>query len=483
MKYVESYKDSNRKDFKLKLYDKLVEYSKSNIYPMHMPGHKRNDKFLNMINPYLLDITEIDGFDNLFHAEGLIKEAMGRAAKIYNSDYTNFMIGGSSAGILSGISACTKKGDKILVARNCHKSVYNAIYINELRPIYIYPQTNSQYDINCGINPETIEKMLIEHRDIKLIIITSPTYEGVISDIKGISKMSHKHKIPLFVDEAHGSHLGFHPYFPANSIKAGADIVIHSLHKTLPAFTQTGLIHVNSTLVDYEKVKECLSIYQSSSPSYLLMASIDKCINLLIEEGDELFASFTKRLETFYEKSEQLEHLKIIRKKNMHFDPSKIIISVRDADISSIELYNFLLEKHKIQVEMVSMDYIIAMTSICDTDLGFNRLLDALLEIDVQVKKRQSNYIINMDILYQDIETVKSIYEAKTAASETIPFADSGGRVTKEYIYLYPPGSPILIPGERITEKHIKYLMECKKFGLNIQGLDDYDLNLIKVLM
>lgn len=448
-----------------------------------MPGHKRNDKILNMINPYLLDITEIEGFDNLFHAEGVIKEAMGRAATLYDSYHTNYVIGGSSAGILSGISACTKKGDKVLVARNCHKSVYNAIYINELKPIYIYPQTNSQYGINCGVNPETIEKMLIKHRDIKLVIITSPTYEGVVSDIKEISKISHKHKIPLFVDEAHGPHLGFHPYFPLNSIQAGADIVIHSLHKTLPAFTQTGLIHVNSTLVDYEKVKESLSIYQSSSPSYLLMASIDKCINLLIEEGDELFACFSKYLESFYEKSNQLEHLKIITKKDMYFDPSKIIISVRDADISSVELYNLLLEKYKIQVEMVSMDYIIAMTSICDTEVGFNRLIDALLDIDAQVKKKQSNYKVNIDILYQDIETVKSIYEAKTAASEIIPFIDSGGRVTKEYIYLYPPGSPILIPGERITDKHIKYLLECEELGLSIQGLDDYDLNLIKVVM
>ncbi len=467
----------------MKLYNKLLEYSKSNIYPMHMPGHKRNDKYLNMINPYLLDITEIEDFDNLFHAKGILKESMKRAASHYNSCNTNYLVGGSSAGILSGISACTKKGDKILVARNSHKSVYNAIYINELKPIYIYPQINSQYGINCGINPEDIEKMLTKHKDIRLIIITSPTYEGVVSDIEGISEISHKHKIPLFVDEAHGSHLGFHSYFPANSIQGGADIVIHSLHKTLPAFTQTGLIHVNSSFVDYEKVKECLSIYQSSSPSYLLMSSIDKCINLLIEDGEELFRSFARRLESFYKKTEQLKHLKVLRKEDIYFDPSKIILSVRDVDISSIELYAILLEKYKIQVEMVSTDYIIAMTSICDTAVGFNRLLEALLDIDRQVKKKQSIYKTNMDILNQEVEIVKSIYEAKTSPSETIPFIDSGGRITREYIYLYPPGLPILLPGERITKKHIKYLLECKKLGLSIQGLDDYDMNFINVVI
>ncbi|HHX56317.1 MAG TPA: aminotransferase class I/II-fold pyridoxal phosphate-dependent enzyme [Clostridiales bacterium] len=467
----------------MKLYNKLLEYSKSNVYPMHMPGHKRNDKYLNMVNPYLLDITEIEGFDNLFHAKGIIKESMKRAATLYNSCNTNYLVGGSSAGILSGISACTNKGDKVLVARNSHKSVYNAIYLNELKPIYIYPQINSQYGINCGISPEDIEKMLIKHKDIKLIIITSPTYEGVISNVQGTSEISHKHKVPLFVDEAHGSHLGFHSYFPTNSIEGGADIVIHSLHKTLPAFTQTGLIHVNSTLVDYEKVKECLSIYQSSSPSYLLMASIDKCINLLIEEGEKLFTSFANNLKSFYEKAKQLKHLKILRKKDIYFDPSKIILSVRDADISSIEIYTILLEKYKIQVEMLSTDYIIAMTSICDTTIGFNRLLEALLDIDGQVKEKQSDYKINIDILSEDVETVKSIYEAKTSPSETIPFIDSEGRITREYIYLYPPGSPVLLPGERITKKHIKYLLECKKLGLSIQGLDDYDMNFIKVIM
>ncbi len=213
------------------------------------------------------------------------------------------------------------------------------------------------------------------------------------------------------------------------------------------------------------------------------MSSIDRCINLLIEEGEELFRSFARRLESFYEKTEQLKHLKVLRKKDIYFDPSKIILSVRDAEISSIELYAILLEKYKIQVEMVSTDYIIAMTSICDTAVGFNRLLEALLDIDRQVKKKQSIYKTNIDILNQEVEIVKSIYEAKTSPSETIPFIDSGGRITREYIYLYPPGLPILLPGERITKKHIKYLLECKKLGLSIQGLDDYDMNFINVVI
>lgn len=483
----------DREDKKLNLYDKLLDYSKSDVYPMHMPGHKRNDQFLNHVNPYLIDVTEIDGFDNLFHAEGILKEAMKRAAKLYGSKYSNFLLGGSSAGILSGISACTKKGDKVLVSRNCHKSVYNAIYLNELRPVYIYPQIDKDYGIDCGINPDEIKEMLIKHNDIKLIIITSPTYEGVVSDIKGISDIAHEYNVPVFVDEAHGAHLGLHEYFPDNSIKLGADIVVHSLHKTLPSFTQTGLLHVNSSLVDYERVKEYLSIYQSTSPSYVLMAGIDRCIDLLSKKAYELFESYVKRIEDFYSKIGSLKHLRVIRRENdnfFDFDPSKILISVRNTNISGMDLYKTLLDKYKVQVEMASKDYVIAMTSICDTDLGFNRLADALLEIDRELKEKYQKDNKNvkealdfdLNTLYRDAEMVMTSFEAKNSKLEEIPFEMSKGRVTGEYIYLYPPGIPMLVPGERITSRHIIQLQRCRDLGLSVQGLEDYTMKEIRVI-
>lgn len=483
----------------MKLYDKLVDYSKTNIYPMHMPGHKRNEKVMDMINPYSIDITEVEGFDNLFHADDILKACMERAASLYKSQYCNYLIGGSSAGILSGISACTKKGDKVLLTRDCHKSVYNAIYINELKPIYIYPQINNEYGINCGTCPKSIKEMLKEYKDIKLIIITSPTYEGVVSDINRISQIAHEHNIPLLVDEAHGAHLGFNNYFPPNSISLGADITIHSLHKTLPSFTQTGLIHVKSNLVDYEKVKYYLSIYQSTSPSYILMSSIDKCINLLLEEKEDLFYSYSNRLIKFYKRMGKLKSLKVIFKENKDFymfDPSKIVVSTRNTNLSGKDLYDILLEDYKIQVEMSSTDYIIAMTSICDTDEGFKRLADALLEIDNETSN--SKIIKNPNIssdktnkatykpqlyskLTRETKIDRSSYEAINSKLESIPFSKSAGRVVGEYIYLYPPGIPVLVPGEVISENHIIYLQKCKELGLSVQGPEDYNLNYIKV--
>ncbi|QHQ60321.1 aminotransferase class I/II-fold pyridoxal phosphate-dependent enzyme [Anaerocolumna sedimenticola] len=466
----------------MNLYDKLLEYSESDYYPMHMPGHKRNKELLTMVNPYSIDITEIEGFDNLHQTEGILLKGMERAAALYNSRFTGYLVGGSTAGILTGISACTQKGDKILVARNSHKSVYHGIYLNELEPIYIYPQTEPQFGISGGILPEKIEEMLIKHPDIKLVVLTSPTYEGILSDIKSIAEITHKYGVPLMVDEAHGAHLGFHPGFPQGSVGLGADIVIHSIHKTLPAFTQSALIHVNSNLVNIEEIKRYLAIFQSSSPSYLLMAGIEQCITLLEEKREELFEEYYNQLALFYDRMTGLKYMRILTGDMVKssgffaFDPSKIIISVKGLDKNGNDLYNCLLEQYHIQMEMVSKDYVLGMTSIGDTREGFKRLGDALLEIDSQHKE----YCLVEDNLAAD-DTDKYIYperiissnDAYKRPSEVILLSDSIGRITAEYINLYPPGIPLLVPGEKISRELLLKIIGYQKNGLSIQGLDD----------
>ncbi|WP_313130009.1 aminotransferase class I/II-fold pyridoxal phosphate-dependent enzyme [Anaerocolumna sp.] len=472
----------------MNLYDKLIEYSRDDYYPMHMPGHKRNAAF-SMTNPYSIDITEIEGFDNLHHAEGILLEGMEQAAKLYNSKHTNYLIGGSTAGLLTAIGAAANKGDKVMVARNCHKAVYHGIYLNELHPVYIYPQADTHFNINGGISPEKIEELLIKHKDIKLIILTSPTYEGVISDIPSISRIAHKHKVPLLVDEAHGAHLGFHTGFPDNSIQAGADIVIHSLHKTLPAFTQTGLIHVNSDLVDYEKIKKYLGIYQTSSPSYLLMASIDRCITLLLDKRKELFDRYYNLLQNFYDHMKALKNLKILFPDNIKnygfykFDPSKITISVKNTDISGIKLYDMLLKEYKIQMEMVTKDYVLGMTSICDTTEGLHRLSEALLDID---KKLESISAIPGKHLTDKTEVpewVMSSWKADNCLQESIPLTLSEGRISGDYVYLYPPGIPLLVPGERISKSLLEDIYSYQREGLHLQGLQDEKGQYIKVIL
>ena len=228
------------------LYRKLIEYAGSDYYPFHMPGHKRNIN--EGVCPYAYDITEIEGFDNLHEPMGILRLAMEEAAAFYESDKTYFLVNGSTCGLLSAICALTAKEDKVLVARNCHKAVYNALFLHELMPVYIYPEYIEAWGISGGISPYKLAYLLEEHKEIRVVVITSPTYEGVVSDIEKIAAIVHEKQRILIVDEAHGAHFGMHGELPRPALSKGADVVIQSLHKTLPALTQTALLHVKAIL-------------------------------------------------------------------------------------------------------------------------------------------------------------------------------------------------------------------------------------------
>lgn len=471
----------------MNLYESLIKYSNEGYYPMHMPGHKRNIKLCNFENPFTVDITEIEGFDNLHEASGILAEGMKRCKELYGSEHTHYLVGGSSSGILTGISACTTKGDRVLVSRNSHKSVYHALYLNELIPEYIYPDIIPDFNINGAISPAEVEESIRKQSDIKLVIITSPTYEGIVSDVKAIAEVTHKYGIPLLVDEAHGAHLGFHENFPVSSISSGADIVIHSIHKTLPAFTQSALIHINGNLVNYSEIKRYLSIYQSTSPSYVLMAGIDQCINLLKNRGKELFNTFSRHLEEFYFRASALKYLSVLTKEfvvdggGYGFDPSKILISVKYTNFTGKDLYDLLLDRYKIQMEMVSLEYVLGMTSIADTKEGFSRLIEALEEIDKECKL---NYVNEQLTLKNTIapDIIMTCHKAYESDTEVIPLLISGERIAGEYVYLYPPGIPLLVPGERIQPKLIEQITMFQRAGLTVQGLEDIKEGRIKVI-
>lgn len=466
------------------LYNILEKYSQTDYYPFHMPGHKRNEKALSLKNPYLLDITEIEGFDNLHYAQGIIKECEEHAADLYKSEETHYLINGSTVGILSAIAGCTNKGDKIIMARNCHKSAYHGVFLGELKVEYIYPQTEPIFGINGGLSVKKIEEMLIKDNGIKAILITSPTYDGVVSNVKEIANISHKYNIPLIVDEAHGAHFGFHSFFPESSIKLGADIVIHSLHKTLPSLTQTALIHINGSLVDREKIRKFLAIYQSSSPSYLLMSSIDQCINKLDSQGEQLFSNYVNNLYTLREKISRLRYIKLVNKDILgssdifDLDCSKLILSVKDLNISGYELYEVLLKKYHLQMEMVLDNYVLGMTSIFDTEDGFLRLISALEDIEKLNLNHNNNLMVDDFSIKNNI--VLTIYEAEKQKRKAFLLEESIKKVSAEFVYVYPPGIPILVPGEEINRKVIEKIKYYKDIGLSIEGMADKNTIFIK---
>lgn len=471
------------------IYDKLKDYSDSDYYGFHMPGHKRNLDMLKSTVPYKIDITEIEGFDDLHHAEGILKEAQIRAARIYHADETHFLINGSTVGILSAIAGVTKKGDTILVARNCHKSVYHAIYMNELNPVYLYPEFNHCAQLNTEVSVDDVREALDKYPSIRAVVIVSPTYDGVVSDVEAIAEAVHEKGIPLIVDEAHGAHFGFHPYFPQNANTRGADIVIHSLHKTLPALTQTALLHINGSLASRKGVREYLRMLQSSSPSYVLMSSIDSCIDMLENRRKELFDPYVKMLEKMRGRLRQLKRLELVETEN--FDRSKIVISVRHADMSSKRLYRILLNEYHLQMEMVAGTYILAMTSIGDTEDGMERLARALKEIDAQADERmrsgncleETPRIIGAslprpEVVYNSSVMENMLDEAAISAVpgskvRRLPWRDSVGYISTEYAYLYPPGSPLIVPGERVSQEAVDMLQWYHNLRFAIEGLKE----------
>ena len=451
------------------LFDKLNQYAKEDYYPWHMPGHKRNLKLMENFNPYAIDITEIDGFDNLHDAEDVILDSMNRTAKLYHSEHTFYLVNGSTSGILTGISGCTNKGDKILMARNCHKAAYHAVLVNELEPVYLYPQYDDKKGIQCGYYAEYIERMLIKHPDVSLIVLTSPTYEGVVSEIKEICELAHKRNIPVLVDEAHGAHFTFHEAFPTSAVDLGADVVIQSVHKTLPAFTQTALLHVNSNLVNLDRIKTYLSIYQTSSPSYVLMAGIDKCIDIIEKKGTELFDNLIVNLQDFYRQTRSLKHLRVIDFEGR--DLSKIIISTKETNMTGTQLYDILLTDYKLQMEMAEADYVLAIATVGDTKEGFERLIDALKRIDAGLELiEEANRVSYAPV---EAEVIILQHEAFLCKKEQCLLEDSENKIAGSFINLYPPGIPILAPGERITHEILEHIRAYMEAGLSIKGLID----------
>ncbi len=510
-----------RKEKQPGLLERLTEYAGSDAYPFHMPGHKRREITDGIPggfpDPYGIDITEIDGFDNLHHAEGILKDAMDEAAAIYGTDRSWYLVNGSTCGILSAVFATTENGGKILTARNCHKAVYHAICLNRLEAEYLYPEEITEFGINGGIRAEDVRKALEKDAmhcagnsgdvrgkitKIQAVLITSPTYEGVVSDIRAIADVAHEYGIPLIVDEAHGAHLEYADQchsFPKSALEYGADIVIQSLHKTLPCFTQTAILHVKGKLVDQDRISRYLSMFQTSSPSYLFMAGMERCIRYMDGDGRNEMIRYEKRLERFMERMEGLQVLEVLDREICGkyrtvagWDPSKIVVStMRAEDFHGEELAETLRRKYHLEMEMTAPEYVIAMTSLMDTEEGFERLGTALLEIDGALRRRTESGRKEKAASEtpEGLESKLShpvrrmlICEAMDADTERTAFQDTVGKVSAEFVYLYPPGIPIIAPGEVFTDAIVEKIMAYKAAGLLVQGPADPDADVILTL-
>ena len=463
-----------------RLYRKLENYGKSDYYPFHMPGHKRNPESSAAAFPFERDITEIYGFDNLHYAEGIIKEAQEHTAQIYGTKRCFFSVNGSTAALLAAVSAAVGKGGRILMARNCHKAVYHALYLRELEPVYIYPHEDSRLGINGGISPSRVERYLEEHQDVQAVLITSPTYDGVVSDVKNIAHAAHKFGIPLIVDEAHGAHFHFSKYFPTSAAELGADLVIQSFHKTLPSLTQTAVLHVCSDRVDLEKIKRFMGIYQTSSPSYILMASIDACMDKMEQDGSRMFGEFTERLENARRRLMKCEHIRLVRPEMLNstsvydYDRSKLLFATDGTSVNGKQLHDRLRNEFHIEMEMEAEKYVLGIAAVGDTEEGLNRLCDAIEQIDRQTEWVDKEGKEEKEgCSYAKMKQLLTIAQAMDAPQKRFPLEESIGKVSGEFAYLYPPGIPIIVPGEQVTGHFVRNVRRYMEQGLEVQGLSD----------
>lgn len=484
-------KELSQKEFSQgSLMERLREYAASDYYPFHMPGHKRQalKEGMEFPDPYSIDITEIHGFDNLHHAEGILRESMERAAACYGADESWYLVNGSSCGILSAVSGCTSRGGTILISRNCHKSVYHGILVNGLNAEYVYPQILNGLGIQGGIRPGDVDKQLKKNPKIQAVLIVSPTYDGMVSDVKRIAEAAHRYGVPLLVDEAHGAHFPFgrDGEFPVSALDMGADVVIQSLHKTLPSLTQTAILHMKEKYLGQdrmERIRRYLSIYQSSSPSYVFMAAIENCIRYMDGEGRERLSQLAGELDAFRKQCRELRHIAVPGKEWIgqagiyDMDSSKILMVTGNGRKSGVWLEEFLWKRHHLELEMCAARYSLALTSLWDRREGFRRLWEGLKDADQAMDERavteaETEWEILQDAIVP--EAVCTISAAMECPYEQRRLEECEGRISGEFVYLYPPGIPYLVPGERISHEMILKLTQYRKLGLEIQGMQDF---------
>lgn len=475
------------------LFDALMEYVNRDTIPFHVPGHKKgvgaDEEFKNFIgeNPFKIDVTVFKQVDSLHHPTGPIKKAQELAADAYGSDAAFFSIHGTSGAIQAMIMSVVSDGDKIIIPRNVHKSITAGIILSGAIPVYMQPELDEKIGIANGVAPETVDDTLRKNPDAKAVLIINPTYYGVATDIKKIAEIVHKYDIPLIVDEAHGPHLSFNEKLPISAMDAGADMCAQSTHKIIGALTQGSILQVRKERVDVNKVKQQLSLLQTTSPSYILMASLDCARRQIAINGKELLdkaielSNFARvqinNIPGFYCFGEDI----LGKKGAFAFDYTKMTITCRELGITGYDLEMILSNKYHIQVELSDLYNVLAVGSFGDTKENINKLIAALQEISKEYygKAKGKSDFIEMPEIPEIVLIPRAAFNSR---KESVLLKDSIGMVSGEFLMAYPPGIPIVCPGEKITKEIIDYVQNLKDTGLYVQGTEDPEVEYIKIV-
>lgn len=477
---------------KTPIFDSLMNYVDNNTVPFHVPGHKKGvgipKEFKNFIgeNAFKMDVTIFKSVDSLHNPTSSIKEAEELVADAYKADHSFFCINGTTVAIQAMIMSAVSQGDKILIPRNVHKSITAGIILSGAIPIYMEPDIDNFLSISHGISLETVTKSLKDNPDVKAVLIINPTYYGVATDIKSIANVVHSYNIPLLVDEAHGPHLVFNENLPIGAMEAGADICAQSTHKITSALTQGSFLHVKSKYITPAKVRQVLNLLQTTSPSYIILASLDCTRKQLALNGKSLIDKSIELSNYARNEINKINGLycfgeELINGKGFFaFDPTKITINCRKLGLSGYNLERILAEKYHIQLEMTDTFNGIAVGSYGDTKESIDALISALKEISENNQGKVSNNIsITLPKIPKQVILPRDAFQSDKIS---IPLKESSNKVSGEFILAYPPGIPILCPGEIITDEIIDYVEYIKSIGLFVQGTEDPEVNNIKII-
>ena len=466
----------------------MRRYSNDNALAFHTPGHKQGLGAHELLKELITseglrrEVSLMEELDDLHTPQTYIKSAQNLAAKLWCADEAFFMVNGTTSAVQAMIMSTLNPGDLVFVTRNAHRCVINGLILAGARPVYLMPEFDEEFNIALNLTVETVASAIEKYPQAKALIIVSPNYYGIASNLNEIAKLLHKHNMLLLVDEAHGAHLRFSDKLPASAIEAGADLAAQSTHKLLGSLTQTSMLLVKSKLVDVERVKRVASLLQTTSPNYLLLASLDIARLQMQESGAELIERAIKLSQMLRSEIKNFDDLKTLDYiDGFDLDLTKVTVNVSELGLTGMEAEKILRYEYKIQCELSDLQNLLFLITYADNDYTVNKLNEALKKLSVNVSKKnmQKKYT---ELKLPETELILSPRESFYAQTNTIDLNHSVNKICAEEITFYPPGIPILCPGELITAEIVELIQYNKKLGIKIIGAEDKHLNTIKII-
>ncbi|WP_033124700.1 MULTISPECIES: aminotransferase class I/II-fold pyridoxal phosphate-dependent enzyme [Clostridia] len=471
------------------IYEALEQFRRMRIVPFDVPGHKRgrgNPELSELLGDRCvnIDVNSMKPLDNLCHPVSVIKAAEELAAEAFGSAHAFLMVGGTTSAVQSMALACCKKGDKIIMPRNVHRSIINALVLCGARPVYVNPDVDRHLGISLGMKVEQVEQAIRDNPDAVAVFVNNPTYYGICSDLRTIVEAAHSHGMKVLVDEAHGTHFYFGENFPVTAMAAGADMASVSMHKSGGSLTQSSLLLVGKDMHP-GYVRQIINLTQTTSASYLLLSSLDISRRNLALRGREAFAKVAELAEYAREEINRIGGYyafgdELVNRDSVYaFDPTKLSVHTLDIGLAGIEVYDILRDEYDIQIEFGDLGNMLAYLSIGDRKQEVERLVSALADIKRRYQKDKTGMLSQE---YIPPRVVMTPQESFYAPKEQLPIQEAEGRICSEFVMCYPPGIPILAPGEEITDEIIEYILYAKEKGCSMTGPEDEKIEKLNVV-